>query len=68
MVCVTLGVMIQTVRLASDRHRINGVLEVLEVRDGVYVAGTLFSLDRRDSGQFVCQAVPIGQKFRQVLL
>ena len=69
MICAALDVVVQITRLASGRRCISEVLEVLEVRDGVYVTNTLFSLDRRGgSGQFVRQAAPVGQKFRQALL
>lgn len=62
MICAALDVVVQITRLASGRRCISEVLEVLEVRDGVYVTNTLFSLDRRGSGQFVRQAAPVGQK------
>lgn len=68
MLCSALDVVVQITRLSNGRRCISEILEVLEVRDGVYVTNSLFSLDRRGSGQFVRTAQPSGLKFRQVLL
>jgi len=68
MLCSALDVVVQTPRLPNGRRCISEILEVLEVRDGVYVTNSLFSLDRRGTGQFVRTAQPSGLKFRQVLL
>ncbi len=68
MLCSALDVVVQIPRLSNGRRCISEILEVLEVRDGVYVTNSLFSLDRRGTGQFVRTAQPSGLKFRQVLL
>lgn len=68
MLCSALDVVVQITRLSNGRRCISEILEVLEVRDGVYVTNSLFSLDRRGTGQFVRTAQPSGLKFRQVLL
>lgn len=68
MLCSALDIIVQITRLASGRRCISEIIEVLEVRDGVYVTNALFSLDRRGSGQFVRTAQPSGLKFRQVLM
>lgn len=68
MLCSALDVVVQITRLSNGRRCVSEILEVLEVRDGVYVTNSLFSLDRRGSGQFVRTAQPSGVKFRQVLM
>ncbi|MFR0693660.1 type 4b pilus Flp biogenesis ATPase TadA [Enterobacterales bacterium AE_CKDN230030158-1A_HGKHYDSX7] len=68
MLCSALDIVVQITRLANGRRCISEILEVLEVRDGVYVTNSLFSLDRRGSGSFVRTAQPSGLKFRQVLM
>ena len=68
MLCSALDIVVQITRLASGRRCISEIIEVLEVRDGVYVTNSLFKLDRRGSGQFVRTAQPGGLKFRQVLV
>lgn len=68
MLCSALDIVVQITRLSNGRRCISEILEVLEVRDGVYVTNSLFSLDRRGTGQFVRTAQPSGLKFRQVLL
>lgn len=68
MLCSALDIVVQITRLSNGRRCISEILEVLEVRDGVYVTNSLFSLDRRGTGQFVRTAQPSGLKFRQVLM
>ncbi|WP_371233506.1 type 4b pilus Flp biogenesis ATPase TadA [Pseudomonas sp. QE6] len=68
MLCSALDIIVQITRLASGRRCISEIIEVLEVRDGVYVTNSLFKLDRRGSGQFVRTAQPGGLKFRQVVV
>lgn len=68
MLCSALDIIVQITRLSNGRRCVSEILEVLEVRDGVYVTNSLFSLDRRGTGQFVRTAQPGGLKFRQVLL
>ncbi|MDF3866417.1 type 4b pilus Flp biogenesis ATPase TadA [Pseudomonas denitrificans (nom. rej.)] len=68
MLCSALDIIVQITRLSNGRRCVSEILEVLEVRDGVYVTNSLFSLDRRGTGQFVRAAQPGGIKFRQVLL
>ncbi|MDF3932645.1 type 4b pilus Flp biogenesis ATPase TadA [Pseudomonas citronellolis] len=66
MICAALDVVVQITRQANGRRCISEVLEVLEVRDGIYVTNSLFTLDRRGTGQFVRTGAPSGLKFRQV--
>ncbi|CDF85804.1 TadA ATPase [Pseudomonas knackmussii B13] len=66
MICAALDIVVQITRQANGRRCISEVLEVLEVRDGIYVTNSLFSLDRRGTGQFVRTGGPSGLKFRQV--
>ncbi|MDF3844796.1 type 4b pilus Flp biogenesis ATPase TadA [Pseudomonas citronellolis] len=66
MICAALDIVVQITRQANGRRCISEVLEVLEVRDGIYVTNSLFSLDRRASGRFVRTGVPSGLKLRQV--
>ncbi|SDK92079.1 pilus assembly protein CpaF [Pseudomonas delhiensis] len=66
MICAALDIVVQITRQANGRRCISEVLEVLEVRDGIYVTNSLFSLDRRASGRFVRTGVPSGAKLRQV--
>lgn len=66
MICAALDIVVQITRQANGRRCISEVLEVLEVRDGIYVTNSLFSLDRRTSGRFVRTGVPSGLKLRQV--
>ena len=68
MLCSALDIIVQITRLSNGRRCVSEIIEVLEVRDGVYVTNSLFSLDRRGTGQFVRTAQPGGVKFRQVLL
>ncbi|WP_440468375.1 type 4b pilus Flp biogenesis ATPase TadA [Pseudomonas sp. YH-1] len=68
MLCSALDIIVQITRLSNGRRCVSEILEVLEVRDGVYVTNSLFSLDRRGTGQFVRTAQPNGLKFHQVLL
>ncbi|MFV3367915.1 type 4b pilus Flp biogenesis ATPase TadA [Pseudomonas sp. NY15435] len=68
MLCSALDIIVQITRLSNGRRCVSEILEVLDVRDGVYVTNSLFSLDRRGTGQFVRTAQPGGLKFRQVLL
>ncbi|MFV3411306.1 type 4b pilus Flp biogenesis ATPase TadA [Pseudomonas nitroreducens] len=68
MLCSALDIIVQITRLSNGRRCVSEILEVLEVRDGVYVTNSLFSLDRRGTGQFVRTAQPSGLKFRQVLM
>ncbi|KRV74975.1 type 4b pilus Flp biogenesis ATPase TadA [Pseudomonas citronellolis] len=66
MICAALDIVVQITRQANGRRCISEVLEVLEVRDGIYVTNSLFSLDRRASGRFVRTGAPSGLKLRQV--
>ncbi|HDS1735836.1 CpaF family protein [Pseudomonas hunanensis] len=64
MLCAALDVVIQLTRLADGRRCVSEVLEVVGVRDDVYVTNTLFRLDRRGD-VFVREAPnPAGAKLR----
>ena len=56
---------IQLTRLADGRRCVSEVLEVVGVRDDVYVTNTLFRLDRRGGDAFLREAPnPAGSKLR----
>ena len=66
MICAALDVVIQLVRLPNGRRCISEVVEVVTVRDDVYVTNTLFRLDRA-SGRFLREAQnPAGDKLRDL--
>lgn len=66
MICAALDVVIQLTRLADGRRCVSEVLEVVGVRDEVYVTNTLFRLDRRGGEGFLREALnPAGSKLRQ---
>ncbi|WP_110971347.1 CpaF family protein [Pseudomonas huaxiensis] len=65
MICAALDVVIQLTRLPDGRRCVSEVLEVVGLRDDVYVTNTLFRLDRRGGTAFVRDAVnPAGEKLR----
>ncbi|MCU1735689.1 MULTISPECIES: CpaF family protein [unclassified Pseudomonas] len=65
MICAALDVVIQLTRLPDGRRCVSEVLEVVGLRDDVYVTNTLFRLDRRGGTAFVRDAVnPAGDKLR----
>ncbi|MCE1117840.1 MULTISPECIES: CpaF family protein [Pseudomonas] len=65
MICAALDVVIQLTRLADGRRCVSEVLEVVGVRDDVYVTNTLFRLDRRGGDVFLTEAPhPAGAKLR----
>lgn len=65
MICAALDVVIQLTRLADGRRCVSEVLEVVGVRDDVYVTSTLFRLDRRSGDGFLRDAPhPSGAKLR----
>ncbi|NIF17896.1 CpaF family protein [Pantoea sp. Cy-639] len=65
MICAALDVVIQLTRLADGRRCVSEVLEVVGVRDDVYVTNTLFRLDRRNGDGFLREAPnPAGAKLR----
>ncbi|MBH3427522.1 CpaF family protein [Pseudomonas alkylphenolica] len=66
MICAALDVVIQLTRLADGRRCVSEVLEVVGVRDDVYVTNTLFRLDRRGGEGFMREAMnPAGEKLRR---
>jgi pilus assembly protein CpaF len=66
MICAALDVVIQLTRLPSGRRCVSEVVEVVAVRDDVYVTNTLFRLDR-STGRFLREAAnPASEKLRQV--
>lgn len=66
MICAALDVVIQLTRLPSGRRCVSEVVEVVAVRDDVYVTNTLFRLDR-STGCFLREAAnPASEKLRQV--
>ncbi|MEF9901025.1 MAG: CpaF family protein [Pseudomonas sp.] len=67
MICAALDVVIQLTRLADGRRCVSEVLEVVGVRDEVYVTNTLFRLDRRSGEGFLREAQnPASDKLRRV--
>lgn len=65
MICASLDVVIQLSRLPDGRRCVSEVLEVVGVRDDVYVTNTLFRLDRRGGDVFLREAVnPASDKLR----
>ncbi|MBV6286572.1 CpaF family protein [Pseudomonas aegrilactucae] len=66
MICAALDVVVQLARLPDGRRCVSEVLEVVGVRDDVYVTNTLFRLDRRGGEVFVRDAVnPASDKLRR---
>lgn len=69
MICASLDVVIQLTRLPNGRRAVSEVVEVVGMREDIYVTNTLFRLDRRNGGgAFLREAVnPAGDKLRQEL-
>jgi len=66
MICAALDVIIQLTRLPDGRRCVSEVVEVVGIRDDVYVTNTLFRLDRRTNIGFLREAIhPAGDKLRQ---
>lgn len=66
MICAAIDVVIQLTRLPNGRRCVTEVVEVVGVRDDVYVTNTLFRFDRGES-RFVREASnPAGDKLRHV--
>ncbi|EPJ79669.1 general secretion pathway/type 4 pilus assembly protein [Pseudomonas sp. CFII64] len=66
MICAALDVIIQLTRLPDGRRCVSEVVEVVGIRDDVYVTNTLFRLDRRTGVGFLREALhPAGDKLRQ---
>ena len=66
MICAALDVIIQLTRMPDGRRCVSEVLEVVGVRDDVYVTNTLFRLDRRTGFGFMREALnPAGDKVRR---
>lgn len=66
MICAAIDVVIQLTRLPNGRRCVTEVVEVIGVRDDVYVTNTLFRFDRGES-RFVREASnPAGDKLRHV--
>ncbi|KPW34176.1 proteinral secretion pathway/type 4 pilus assembly protein [Pseudomonas coronafaciens pv. atropurpurea] len=65
MVCAALDVIIQLTRLPDGRRCVSEVVEVVGVRDEIYVTNTLFRLDRRTGVSFMREAAhAAGDKLR----
>ena len=65
-ICAALDVVIQLTRMPDGRRCVSEVVEVVGVRDDVYVTNTLFRLDRRTGFGFMREAVnPAGDKLRR---
>ncbi len=66
MICAALDVIIQLTRMPDGRRCVSEVVEVVGMRDDVYVTNTLFRLDRRTGFGFLREAVnPAGDKLRR---
>ncbi|MFJ3483655.1 CpaF family protein [Pseudomonas sp. NPDC090202] len=67
MICAALDVVIQLTRMPDGRRCVSEVVEVVGVRDDVYVTNTLFRLDRRTGFGFLREAInPAGDKLRHL--
>ncbi|KAA8694203.1 proteinral secretion pathway/type 4 pilus assembly protein [Pseudomonas syringae pv. helianthi] len=65
MVCAALDVIIQLARLPDGRRCVSEVVEVVGLRDDIYVTNTLFRLDRRTGVGFMREAAhAAGDKLR----
>jgi pilus assembly protein CpaF len=65
MICAALDVVIQLTRLPDGRRCVSEVVEIVGIRDDVYVTNTLFRLDRRSGFGFLREAInPAGDKLR----
>ncbi|WP_447589165.1 CpaF family protein [Aquipseudomonas campi] len=65
MICAALDVVIQLTRLPNGRRCVSEIVEIVGIRDDIYVTNTLFRFDRV-SGSFVREAInPAGEKLRQ---
>lgn len=66
MICAALDVIIQLTRMPDGRRCVSEVVEVVGVREDVYVTNTLFRLDRRTGFGFLREAInPAGDKLRR---
>jgi pilus assembly protein CpaF len=66
MICAALDVVIQLTRLPDGRRCVSEVVEVIGIREDVYVTNTLFRLDRRSGFGFMREAThPAGDKLRR---
>lgn len=66
MICAALDVVIQLTRMPDGRRCVSEVVEVVGVRDDIYVTNTLFRLDRRTGFGFLREAInPAGDKLRR---
>jgi pilus assembly protein CpaF len=66
MICAALDVVIQLTRLPDGRRCVSEVVEVVGIREDVYVTNTLFRHDRRTGFGFLREAVnPAGDKLRR---
>jgi len=66
MIVAALDVVIQLTRRPDGRRCVSEVVEVVGVRDDVYVTNTLFRLDRQTGYGFVREAInPAGDKLRR---
>jgi pilus assembly protein CpaF len=66
MICAALDVVIQLTRMPDGRRCVSEVVEVIGIREDVYVTNTLFRLDRRNGFGFLREAVnPAGDKLRR---
>ncbi len=64
MICSAIDIIIQLTRLPDGRRCVSEVLEVVDLREDIYVTNTLFKLDRR-TGTFVREALnPSSDKLR----
>jgi len=65
MICAALDVIIQLARMPDGRRCVSEVVEVVGIRDDVYVTNTLFRLDKRNNVGFQREAMhAAGEKLR----
>ncbi|WP_437882595.1 CpaF family protein [Pseudomonas sp. LRF_L74] len=66
MICAALDVVVQLTRLPNGKRCITEIVEVVDIRDDIYVTNTLFRFDRL-AGRFTREAVnPAGDKLRHM--
>ncbi|QLF93143.1 CpaF family protein [Pseudomonas sp. ABC1] len=64
-ICAAIDMVVQLTRLADGRRCVSEILEVVDVREGIFVTNTLFRLDRRNQNLFLREAAnPASEKLR----
>lgn len=67
-ICAAIDIVIQLTRMPDGRRCVTEILEVVSLREDIYVTNTLFSMDRRGTGQFTREATrPASEKLQRSL-